>query len=205
MNCREFWNTMPELTSALDRSGHLEECPACAAEWKRQRALADGLRAVQKEWRHLQAPARVESRLTAAFRANNGLAARRPRWTWVPALTWAAAAISMAVISLFLVRGRQPLTPHRPAPAGVEMALVQPASTIAAADDSPYADSDFIPLPNAERIAPNEEVNVVRVEVPRSAMMALGLEVSADQASEPVEAEVVLGSDGLARAVRFLE
>jgi hypothetical protein len=60
-------------------------------------------------------------------------------------------------------------------------------------------------LPNAARIEPNEDLNVVRVEVPRSAMIALGYAVSEDRASESVEAEVVLGPDGLARAVRFLE
>ena len=60
-------------------------------------------------------------------------------------------------------------------------------------------------MPNAARIEPNEDLNLVRVEVPRSAMIALGYAVSEDRASEPVEAEVVLGADGLARAVRFLE
>jgi hypothetical protein len=48
-------------------------------------------------------------------------------------------------------------------------------------------------------------MNVVRVEVPRSAMIALGYSVPADRASERVRAEVVMGSDGLARAVRFLD
>jgi len=67
------------------------------------------------------------------------------------------------------------------------------------------ADNDgFIPLPNAEQIAPDENVNVVRVEVPRSAMLAVGLTVSADPRSESVEADVKMGSNGLARAVRFL-
>jgi hypothetical protein len=36
-------------------------------------------------------------------------------------------------------------------------------------------------------------------------MIALGYTVEAERAQEKVEAEVVLGSDGLARAVRFLE
>jgi len=36
-------------------------------------------------------------------------------------------------------------------------------------------------------------------------MIELGFAVSAERASEPVEAEVVLGADGLARAVRFLD
>jgi hypothetical protein len=36
-------------------------------------------------------------------------------------------------------------------------------------------------------------------------MIALGYPVAADRGAELVEADVVLGSDGLARAVRFLD
>ncbi|HEV2448545.1 MAG TPA: hypothetical protein VGS58_21580 [Candidatus Sulfopaludibacter sp.] len=50
----------------------------------------------------------------------------------------------------------------------------------------------------------SDDLNVVRVEVPRSAMPAAGLPVSADRASELVEADVMPGSDGIARAVRFV-
>jgi hypothetical protein len=66
-------------------------------------------------------------------------------------------------------------------------------------------DDGFIPLPNAPQIDPNDDVNVVRMELPRSAMLAVGLDVNPEQVSETVEAEVMLGSDGLARAVRFME
>ena len=57
----------------------------------------------------------------------------------------------------------------------------------------------------APQIDPNDDVSVVRMEFPRSAMLAVGLEVNPDQVSDTVEAEVKLGSDGLARAVRFME
>ena len=63
----------------------------------------------------------------------------------------------------------------------------------------------FIPLPNADRLPQDENLNVVRVEVPRSAMIALGYSVTADRAAERVRADVLMGSDGLARAVRFLD
>jgi hypothetical protein len=36
-------------------------------------------------------------------------------------------------------------------------------------------------------------------------MIALGYSVAADRASERVRADVLMGSDGLARAVRFLD
>ena len=48
-------------------------------------------------------------------------------------------------------------------------------------------------------------MDIVHVEVPRSAMLAVGLDVSADRADEMVEADVMLGADGVARAVRFLD
>ena len=72
-------------------------------------------------------------------------------------------------------------------------------------DPETAAADGFIALPNAAQLTPDEEVDMVRVELPRSSMIALGYPVRADQASENVEADVVLGADGLARAVRFVD
>jgi hypothetical protein len=210
MNCQEFWKTMPELARKPDHLVHLRDCPACARSWEQQRALTAGLRTVAAEWRQVQAPARVETRLTAAFRDHAGLGRSRPGVyqrprMWIPVLTWFAAAAAVVVVALFLLSGHQPQPVRRNLPSGVESAMAQAPGEWETAEDSPYTNGDFIPLPNAERISPDEDVNVVRVEVQRSTMIALGYDVSADRASEPVEAEVVLGADGLARAVRFLD
>lgn len=208
MNCQEFWNTMPELARGpegapedAEHLAHLEECAACAAWLGRQRALEAGLRAVAGIWSHLETPARVEARLRAAFRAQSGLAVRRPasRW-WVPVVTWASAAAVVAALAVFLMRDRQP-EPSVSSRGGVEFAAVEWPADIEAAG----ADSDFIPLPHAARVGPSEDVDLVRVEVPRSAMIAMGFAVSPERASKPVQAEVMLGADGLARAVRFLD
>jgi hypothetical protein len=59
-------------------------------------------------------------------------------------------------------------------------------------------------LPNAPRIEPNEDYNVVRVEVPGSAMIAMGVSMSEDRAADNVVADVALASDGTARAVRVV-
>jgi hypothetical protein len=209
MTCQEFWNTMPELAPEAE-DGHFEhvgECSACAALLNRQRTLASGLRMLAADWRSVEAPARVESRLTAAFLGQAGLAASRPaiRW-WVPVATWAAAAAAVVALAMFLARDRQPVAPaHRTTSSRVQLAAVEPPADLETLGDSSDADNDFILMPNAARIEPNEDLNLVRVEVPRSAMIAMGYAVSEDRASEPVEAEVVLGADGLARAVRFLE
>jgi anti-sigma factor RsiW len=198
MNCQEFWNTMPEFGDG-DGGRHLLECPACAARMSRHRELEAGFRAVAAGLRRVEAPPRVEARLRSAFRGRTGGESRALPRRWMPAATWAAAFATMFALAAFLVRER-PEAVRPAAQRTVELAMLQP-----------QADSDgFIPLPNsagfaAADTADGDEVNLVRVEVPRSAMIALGLDVSADRAEELVEADVMLGSNGMARAVRFLD
>jgi hypothetical protein len=134
--------------------------------------------------------------LLSAFRRQTGNEYRAPSRRWIPAVTWAAAFAAMFALAALLVRERQPEVARPVAPHSVELAILQP-----------QADSDgFIPLPNAAGVAADEDdVNLVRVELPRSAMIALGLDVGADRAEEMVEADVMLGSNGMARAVRFLD
>jgi hypothetical protein len=206
MNCQDFWDRMPELSRQLleDESEHLAACPECAGAWQRQHTLEAGMRRLSAELGCVEAPARVEASLVAAFRAQKFRQhVLPPRTVWMPLFAGIAAALLVAA-GLFLVRDRPPQRPRHNAPGLVELAALTMPADVAADDDSPDSDG-FIPLPNAERIAPDENVNVVRVEVPRSAMLAVGLTVSPDQASELVEAEIKMGSNGLARAVRFVD
>jgi anti-sigma factor RsiW len=195
MNCQEYWNTIPELGGS-EGDAHLLECPVCMARMSRHRELEAGFRAVADGFRRTGAPPRVEIRLRTAFRQHTGVEIRVRSRRWIPAFTWSAAFAAMFALAVFLVRDRQPEAARPPVQRTVELAVLQP-----------QADSDgFIPLPNSAGLAADEDdVNLVRVEVPRSAMIALGLDVSADRAEELVEADVLLGSNGLARAVRFLD
>ena len=198
MTCQDYWNGLPE--ERPESLAHLRECAACAALWEQQNRLTAHLREAAVEWRRMAAPQRVESRLAAAFRAQAGIHIPRTQGLWAPLLSWSAAAAVLLALALFLISRHQPLPARHMSPA------IQVASAQAIADpDSFDEDNGFIPLPNAAQISPNEDVNIVRVELPRSAMIELGYEVSPDRASEPVEAEVVLGADGLARAVRFMD
>jgi hypothetical protein len=111
--------------------------------------------------------------------------------------------VGAAAFLLFVGRERQPRTPD--APAGAEAAVIDWSAVLPAEMAGEAGAGDFIPLPNADRLPQDEDLNVVRVEVPRSAMIALGYSVPEDRAAERVRADVVMGSDGLARAVRFLD
>ena len=206
MNCRDFVDSLPELAGEMggEAQAHLGECARCRLYLEHQRQLSEGLRNVGREMRRVKAPGRIESALLAEFRGQTGWveAPRARRW-WSPAVAWGtAAAVLAAAALLFVVRVRQAETPAVPYPA--ESASVDWTATLPEGTASTAAAGEFIPLPNADRLPPDEHVNMVRVELPRSAMIALGYAVSADRADEMVEADVVLGSDGLARAVRLV-
>ena len=71
------------------------------------------------------------------------------------------------------------------------------------ADDSRAQEiaTEFIPL---GQYAQTEEGHLVRVELPRSALASFGLPVNAESAGGRVKADVLLGEDGTARAIRFI-
>jgi hypothetical protein len=62
----------------------------------------------------------------------------------------------------------------------------------------------FFPLREGEDLTTLESLQFVRVELPGSAPSEVGLPVDPETVSEPVKADVVLGQDGLARAIRFV-
>lgn len=64
--------------------------------------------------------------------------------------------------------------------------------------------TDFMPLTYGAALSPNEGGQLVRVELPRSALSSLGLPMNAERPNERVKADVLLGHDGLARAIRFV-
>jgi hypothetical protein len=52
--------------------------------------------------------------------------------------------------------------------------------------------------------APSETTHLVRVELPRSALTSFGIPLDAERTGGRVKADVLLGEDGTARAIRFV-
>ena len=50
-----------------------------------------------------------------------------------------------------------------------------------------------------------ESATIVRVQLPMSSLRLMGLPVNEDRAAEAIQADMLLGQDGLARGVRFVE
>lgn len=64
--------------------------------------------------------------------------------------------------------------------------------------------TEFIPLTQGAPYQPAEGSHLVRVELPRSALASFGLPVGAESPGGRVKADVLLGEDGIARAIRFV-
>ncbi len=65
--------------------------------------------------------------------------------------------------------------------------------------------TEFISLvAGAPAATPLEGGQLVRVQLPRAALASLGLPLNVERENESVKADVLLGNDGLARAIRFV-
>jgi len=65
--------------------------------------------------------------------------------------------------------------------------------------------TDFIPVIYGGAVNLAEGGRMVRVQLPRLAMASFGLPVHMDRANEKVKADVLVGVDGLAQAIRFVQ
>lgn len=166
------------------------------------RALADADRAVE-------APVRVEVAVRAEFRRQ----ARRRRMKRRMALFAATGAMAAA---LMIVAGSRtetrPVT--RPAPAPVVMAARQaPAIETARpvrhrktrkTTAHPRLATDFVPLPYGDSLTPFEKSRLVRIRLPRQELEIAGFPPYPASAGDFIDADVLLGEDGLARAIRLI-
>jgi hypothetical protein len=65
--------------------------------------------------------------------------------------------------------------------------------------------TDFLPLTFVDDSRAQQSGHVVRVKVLRSALIAFGVPMNMERAGELITADVVVGEDGLARAIRFVQ
>ena len=97
-----------------------------------------------------------------------------------------AAALAAAIVGLnWLVMSNRPIVDSEPAEPAFDM-------------------TGFVPWPGAEAWPRFESGSLVRVDLPVSALAALGLPEPSSTVSV-VQADIVVGQDGFARAVRVVQ
>jgi hypothetical protein len=63
---------------------------------------------------------------------------------------------------------------------------------------------EFFPLTFVAKSGPAEFVQTVRVEISRSMLLSMGLPVNIDRGEGLIKADIIIGEDGVARAVRII-
>jgi hypothetical protein len=137
--------------------------------------LDDAMSLLAAELAETGAPPEIESAVLAEF----DRAHRRNRVRY-----WIAAAGAIATLTAGVWMAR-----HRSAaPPEVQVQLEQP----------------FVPIPYVLPPAPYERVEVVRMKLPVAALIAAGFRMQTADLGVEAEADVIVGQDGRARAVRLI-
>ena len=195
-----------------------------------EESLTSSLKLLAEDMESLNAPPEIEQKLRAAFRARTAASPTYGRYWLV-----AAAAMILIVIGVIALRSRteppkpqtarqteqpqikeQPIVDEpkvdqpEPEPQPIAHKPRRPAKR--RARNSEVANhmnreiaTDFMPLGYLNPATLQDGGQIIRVEVPRSALVNFGLPVNMDRYHEKVKADVLLGVDGMAHAIRFVK
>jgi hypothetical protein len=214
MSCEDFENDIVDLARGEEIGeaargqalGHADECPRCAGRLEDERAVTSVLRSLAARTAGAEAPPRVEAALRHALRepgraGAGGNAAAGPSRAIELLLLAAAAAILAAIVVVPPRVGRFPEPAPMAAPAGAPTMVSGPeGATVPAAENA-----EFVSLTYGEDLRELDSLQVVSVELPRTALAALGWPSADNVQTGSVTAEVIVGHDGVARAIRFVD
>lgn len=168
----------------------------------------------------------VETRLRADFRQHHA-AKRRAfsfRWISVAGALACTAVVAWRLATPTAVEAPEPVLPAPPAVAKAPVAppvvkqeppvvvRKRPATPVTVAKTTPRprperrepAVQDFIAIPYAPPLTSWDRGQVMRVRLPRQTLRSLGIPVNEERMFERVPADLLMGEDGVARAIRFV-
>jgi hypothetical protein len=230
MTCREFDEVVHgfvrmELLDVSLREAvieHAAHCDSCALRMGEAGVLAEVTEAAGGSIHDLQAPPNVEATLLSAFR-NQRYRRRSTLWR---TFEWATAGAAVAMLAAIWwtsstrskvqpspaprkdvsSQSKEPLDAVGPASSQTDETA--PATEIEVSNlgiTGTYSLSDFVPVPFADRIGPEDPGMVVRVELSRASLAELGYPVDEVYSSDWVRADVLVGQDGWPRGVRLVQ
>jgi hypothetical protein len=163
-----------EQMACLER--HVESCPACHLEQMHFQELDRDLGVYGDLLSRQNAPRtdQLAGQAPAAGPPGRVCAAI----LWIPQL--AAALAAVLFLGVILV--------HRVAPGRPDVVM----------------DEAFVPIPYVQPLDPYESATVIRMDVPVAALIAVGYKMGASDPTAVVKADVLVGEDGRAHAVRIL-
>jgi hypothetical protein len=128
-----------------------------------------------------------------------------------PGRYWIAAAACVTLAAAFWPRSR-PATPptpqafHRSAPVAAVNASPPRKFKRRRKAAKPVIDEEpeFVRIPFSPDIAPYERTEIVRMDLPVAALTAAGFNVITSDTSATAQADLLIGEDGMAHAVRLI-
>jgi hypothetical protein len=165
--------------------------------------VVTALRALAEHDRQREASEEIETRLMAEFRKRRARSRRK-------GILLAGLAIAAAITLFFL---RTEPQPKQVTPVPVTQ---QPIAVVAAPEPPSKATPKARPIrrqprevvtqffPLLDAAPPFERGELLRVMVPASTMRSVGLPVNEERLGDRVYADVLVGQEGLARAIRFV-
>ena len=155
---------------------HVRECSDCELMWEQQQYLTEILRSAfaEPDCNSNEIPAN----LLAAYRTQQ-----------VQENSWSISWIRAAILVILMLGGWMWYRNHH---------FETPKTNSASYQE----DEEFIPLQYAEN--PSNSFQVVRVELGSSDLQQLGFPGVPEWENRPVKADIVVGEDGLPRAIRFV-
>jgi hypothetical protein len=212
---------------------HLEHCEACAALLARERRLSQGLRALSAAAPAAPSEALSRRLLDAFAERQLGQPAVARGANRIAGNGWLRAAAAMLVaaggVLLWSSTSNKPES-DKPRDASVALAeirrpeAIQPASSVQSAANvrrgrlasrqprpsrqralpAVVRPVGFVALPGAAGLPDFESGEIVRMEIPLTSLPTYGIEILPDAQGSPVEADLLVGQDGQARAIRLV-
>lgn len=210
MNCEEFANLgLDAIVHGVGQSfnaasEHLRTCPECASLYESWRDLHGGLLELGQATAGASAPSRVEMRLRQEFRTIHKTDKNRGRAILAG---WLLAAATLILVggSMFFWRQQH----------GLDTAekTVAPNRAVQTVANGPELGGTLIAESDGEQFALipgaipalQDETSVVRVQMQRGSLGALGLTVNEEHANDLVQVDLLVGADGQPQGYRLPE
>ena len=147
-----------------------------------------------------ESAARIERQLLDAFATRNPVnVVPSPSMKTLAGRSWVAAAAAIILVAsvAYLWRLDRPLVNAGRQPAPSSAAAESPASGV-------VTPSGFVDLPWTAGLPAFESGEIVRMDIPVASLPTYGIDISSGPGRGPVEADVLIGQDGFARAIRLV-
>jgi hypothetical protein len=220
MNCQRFREIYADGFGKVNLSileldtlsHHASTCNSCAQFLEAQEMLNGTLRQVAAEDAAIHPSQKVEQNLMDAYNRRN-----HPSISWMSRYRWyPAAAIIILAIAAFLweakwiqwsgqnEKAKQNTSVADHAPLHKSSNYVSKSqSAISNEDADSEVATEYFPLVPLNQ--GYDDLQRVRVMLPRSALMQFGLPMNEERSGEPITADLLITEDGTPQAIRFIQ